>query len=269
MFTTGLRAGDLAVTGIAGLRPIGPVTGAGVLRSDFIHGNGRMTGSPGRVYLYPESVAVVRTTRAEAVRQMAGNAAALGADAVVGIQVSHKERRWYNRNLPGGVVESVASGIAVAWPDRPPRGGAPVLTNLDVQGCWKLFQSGYVPAGLVMSTIMTGCIARRLRTGPSVDALGARQWPADQYPDAAAMVTIGYRTMNEEIREQGQAMGAEGIIGVEFQRRKWGYEFVTRNSGVMCRQFKMIGTVIGTAVVPDESAARQTGLRITPVRHAT
>jgi hypothetical protein len=143
---------------------------------------------------------------------------------------------------------------------------------------------------------MTGCLARRLRTaGSSVNALGSRQWSADRYPDAAAMVTVGYRTMNKEIGEQGLAMGAEGIIGVEFQRRKWGYEFATRRSGITYRQFKMILTVAGTAIVPvrnengterrgqhllspgahaasgedDKPAASQTGLRITPVRNVT
>ena len=103
MFTTGLRAGDLAMTGIAGLRPIGQVMGACVSHSDFIHGNGQMTGSPGKVYLYPEAVAAVRTTRKKALHRMTRDAAALGADAVVGIQVSHKERRWDDRDRYGGL----------------------------------------------------------------------------------------------------------------------------------------------------------------------
>lgn len=296
MFTTGLRAGDLAMTGIAGLRPIGQVLGACVSHSNFIHGNGQMTGSPGKVYLYPEAVATIRTTRKQALNRMTRDAVALGADAVVGIQVSYKERRWDDRDRYGGLVESVTSGIAVTWQDRPPKVGEPVLTNLDMQGYWKLVQCGYVPAGMVMSTVMTGCLARRLRTaGSSVNPLGSRQWSADRYPDAAAMVIVGYRTMNEEIREQGLAMGAEGIIGVEFQRRTWGYEFATRLSGIPCRQFKMILTAVGTAIVParnehgtarrkqhllslgaqaasgehDRSAAPQTGLRITPVRNVT
>jgi hypothetical protein len=47
MFTTGLRAGDLAMTGIAGLRPIGQVMGACVLHSDSLYENVTITGSPG------------------------------------------------------------------------------------------------------------------------------------------------------------------------------------------------------------------------------
>lgn len=274
MFTTGLKADDVAVTGIAGLRPLGQVTGACASRSGFYRGHGKMVGGPGKVYLYPEAVAAVRATREQAVRAMARDAAALGADAVVGIHVSHGERPCGDRDGYGALVESAASGIAVTWQGMPPGAGEPVLTNLDVQGCLKLFQCGYAPVGMVMSTVMTGCVARRFRAvESSLSTTGARYWSADQYPDAAAMVTMGYRAMGEEIREQGLAMGAEGIIGVEFQRRTWGHELATRRSGIMCRDFKMILTVAGTAIAAagkeSGAAAPRTGLRITPVRHVT
>jgi uncharacterized protein YbjQ (UPF0145 family) len=153
MFTIGLKPNDLAMTGIVGLRPIGQVMGACAFHSKFIRGNVKMTGTPGEVYRYPTVVETVRSAREQALQRMARDAAELGADAVVGVRVSHEERYWGTRDRNGGSVEAVASGIAVAWQDRRPQGGEPVLASLDVQEYWKLAQGGYAPVGMVMSTV--------------------------------------------------------------------------------------------------------------------
>jgi hypothetical protein len=111
-----------------------------------------------------------------------------------------------------------------------------------------------------------------------------------QYDEVTAMVTVAYREASGEVREQGLAMGAEGIIGVELDSRRWRTNVTSQ--GVGRPAFKMIVTVVGTAVAPirpgpplpspgarligghaapgrkDKPAARQAGLRITPVRHA-
>jgi uncharacterized protein YbjQ (UPF0145 family) len=122
MFTTGLKPNDLAMTGIAGLRPIGQVMGACVLHSKFIRGNVKMTGTPGEAYRYSTVVEAVRSAREQALQRMARDAAGLGADAVVGVRVSQEEQCWGAGDDYGGSVEAVASGIAVAWQDRPRHG---------------------------------------------------------------------------------------------------------------------------------------------------
>ena len=267
MFTTGLEPNALAVTGIAGLHPLGQVMGACVYHSKFIRGDVKLTGRPGVVYQYPTVVESVRATRLQALQRLARDARNLGADAVVGVRVSHEEQHWGTAESNDGTVEAVATGMAVAWRDRPLPGRGPVLTNLGIQGCWKLAQGGYAPVGLVMSTVMTACTTRRWPpNAPVVDTPGQLKWENYEYEEVSEMVSTAYQDIDENIREQGRAMGAEGIIGVEVDSRKWREEEEPRH-------FKMIVTVIGTAVVAisdgdGRPAGRRPGLRITPVRHA-
>jgi uncharacterized protein YbjQ (UPF0145 family) len=291
MFTTGLEPNALAMTGIAGLHPIGQVMGACVFRSKFIRGDVKLAGRPGMVYQYPTVVESVRSTREQALRRLARDARNCGADAVAGVRVSHEEKYW-GPDGNEGTVESVATGIAMAWQDRRSKGGAPVLTNLGVQEYWKLAQGGYAPAGMVMSTVMTGCITRRWPpNAPVVDTPGQLKRENYEYEEVSDMIRSACQCIDEDIREQGLAMGAEGIIGLQFDSRKW-------RDRDEPRYFKMIVTVVGTAVVatrddgaerpgqrllgplarllgdrtaPDGDtppAARQPRLRITPVRHA-
>jgi uncharacterized protein YbjQ (UPF0145 family) len=292
MFTTGLEPNALAMTGVAGLHPIGQVMGACVFHSKFIRGDVKLTGRRGMVYLYPTVVESVRSTREQALRRLARDGRDRGADAVAGVRVSHEEQYW-GTDGNAGTVESVVTGIAVAWQDRRSQGGEPVLTDLGVQEYWKLAQGGYAPAGMVMSTVMTGCIARRWpANAPVVDTPGQLKWENYEYEEVSDMVHSACQCIDEDIREQGLAMGAEGIIGVQFDSRKW-------RDKEQPQYFKMIVivTVVGTAVVatrddgverpgqrlpgpvarllgdqtaPDGDAApaaRQPRLRITPVRH--
>lgn len=290
MFTTGLEPNALAMTGIAGLHPIGQVMGACVFHSKFIRGDVKLTGRPGMVYQYPTVVESVRSTREQALRRLARDARDRGADAVVGVRVSHEEQYW-GADGNEGTVESVATGIAVAWQDRRSQGGEPVLTNLGVQEYWKLAQGGYAPAGMVMSTAMTGCITRRWpANAPVVDTPGQLKQENYEYEEVSDMVRSACQCIDEDIREQGLAMGVEGIIGLQFDSRKW-------RDKEEPRYFKMIVTVVGTAVVATRDdgeerpgqrlpgpvarllgdqtardgdaapAARQPRLRITPVRH--
>lgn len=170
-----------------------------------------------------------------------------------------------------------------------------MLTNLDVQEYWKLVQGGYSPVSMVMSTVMTGCIARRWPAGAeSVTSLGRLKWMYYQYTEAGEMVVVAYRKINEEIRERGLAMGAEGVIGVRIDSRKW-REDASRQT-ITRQAFKIIVTMVGTAISPTRDNrterpappplspgarllgnrasdgdgmpdARPAGLRITPVRH--
>lgn len=243
MFTAGLEARGLAAAEVAGLRPMEQVMGACVL------------GTPSYGSARPVGVA-----RRRAVQRMQHAAGTVEADAVAGVQVTHTERQAGLSERDSLVVEAVATGMAVALPGPPAPPGDPVLTNLTIQEIWKLVRGGYAPAGIVMSTIADAASLTGMPGSGGQSVAGTNY----EFADVSAMFQVAYRCAAQDMRKEAAALGAEGVIAVEIDRR-------TRWAGLYVR---LIMTVIGTAIVSvrdDPEAGPRSGsprLRITPVRHA-
>jgi uncharacterized protein YbjQ (UPF0145 family) len=244
MFTAGLEAGGLAAAEVAGLRPIEQVMGACVLRTQF-YGSAQALG----------------VARRRALRRMENDARKREADAVACVQVTHTERAaGESAERDGVIVEAVATGMAVALPGRPSPPGDPVLTNMTIQECWKLARGGYAPAGIVMSTIAdAGSLG-----GTSAEGGESVAGTNYEYADVSAMFRAAYRRAAQDMRKEAFALGAEGVIAAQIDRRtKWAGLYV-----------RIILTVIGTAIASvrdNREAGPEVGwprLRITPVRHA-
>lgn len=241
MFGTGLPPKDASATGLAGLRPIGPVTGVCVYGAEYLHGDGPVTGAPGEVYRYHTAINPVRLSRSRALSRLAADAYALGADAVVSVRVAHAERPGRDE---GGAVEATATGMAVAWEGRVHEPHEPHLTTMTVQEYWKLAHAGYLPVGVVTDTIMVGCAARdRIARSPLRARLTAVGRGSRELTDPSAMVRAAYQYAEVTVRQQVYAMNAEGVIDVRFDTRKWLAESKRLT-------FKMTLTVTATAITP-------------------
>jgi uncharacterized protein YbjQ (UPF0145 family) len=261
MFTSGILPKEAAMTGAAGLRPLGQVAGTCVYHSNHIRGFGPITGHPGEIYRFHAPIEAVLLSRRKALRRLSNAAGALGADLVTGIRITHEERESddYPQDKNGGIVEATATGYAVAWEQEPRVKMKPVPVTISVGEYWKLLQGGYAPAGMVMTTVMTGCVA----SGRS---------PADgranrELSEVSGMVRAAWQFAKKDIRRQVHAVGAEGVMGVSFGSREWLADPARLT-------FKMILTVTGTSIAPlarDDDRAMATGERgglvITPVRH--
>jgi uncharacterized protein YbjQ (UPF0145 family) len=57
--------------------------------------------------------------------------------------------------------------------------------------------------------------------GRPLSTLGGMGWVNYEYADVSTMVRGAYARAGHEIREQGLALGAEGIIGVQLDPRAW------------------------------------------------
>ena len=254
MFTAGLNASGLAAADIAGLRPIGQVTGACVLRTQF-----------------NASARALGVGRRRALQRMENHARKSAADAVACVQVTQTERQaGESADRDGVLVEAVATGMAITWPGSPPHPGNPVLTNMTIQECWKLALGGYAPAGIVMSVIAdAGSLSPSSAYGPP-DAAGTPVAGASvaganyEYTDVSAMFRSAYRRAADDMRTQAAALGAEGVIAAQLDRRiTWAGLYV-----------RIILTMMGTAIVSVREPGAEAGpgaggprLKIVPVRH--
>ena len=256
MFTSGIPPKEAAMTEAAGLRPLGQVAGTCVYHSNHIRGVGPVMGNPGEIYRLHAAVEAVLLSRRKALRRLSDAARALGADLVTGIRVTHEERESGDRpqDKYGGIVEATATGYALAREQEPRVKKKPMPVTISAGEYWKLLQGGCAPAGMVMTTVMTGCTASGRGT-------------AGELSEASGMVRAAWQFAEKDIRRQAHAAGAQGVVGVSFSTRKW----LADPARLM---FKMILTVTGTSIAPlarDDDRAGASGERgglvITPVRH--
>jgi len=255
MFTSGIPPKEAAMTRAAGLRPLGQVAGTCVYHANRIRGFGPVTGQPGEIFRFHAPIEAVLQSRRKALWRLSNAAEALGADLVTGTRVTHEERESDDpQDRNGGIVEATATGYAVAWEQGPRGKTGPLPVTISAGDYWKLRRGGYAPAGMVMTTIMTACVASRRRI-------------AGELSDVSGMVRAAWQFAEEDIRRQARAVGAAGVVGVSFSTRKWLADPAQLT-------FKMILTVTGTAIAPltrddDHAVApdERSGLVIAPVRH--
>jgi uncharacterized protein YbjQ (UPF0145 family) len=256
MFASGISPKEAAMTEAAGLRPLGQVAGTCVYHSNHFHGWGPVAEYPGETYRFHAPVEAVLLSRRKALRRLSDAARALGADLVTGVRVTHEERESGDnpQDKYGGIVVATATGYAVAREQRRRVKTKPVPVTISAGEYWKLLQGGYAPAGMVMTTVMTGCTASSRGT-------------VGELPEVSGMVRAAWQFAEKDIRRQVHAARAQGVVGVSFSSREWLADPARFT-------FKMILTVTGTCIAPlarDDDRAGATGVRgglvITPVRH--
>jgi uncharacterized protein YbjQ (UPF0145 family) len=198
LFTSGLSVNEFALLTRLGPRPLAQVMGASVVRVGWqylpalapgeivsypLYGpmvtgralQNRMTeASPSQVRNYRWHTEVVceldvltdawNTARRRALERLVAEARQVGADAVVGVHLHRSDH-----DLGRGTIEYVVTGTAI----RQTHGRAsawPVLSDLSVQGFWRLHSAGHEPVGLAATTSVVFASAprytrlRRLRT---------------------------------------------------------------------------------------------------------
>jgi uncharacterized protein YbjQ (UPF0145 family) len=265
MFTSGILPKEAAMAQAAGLRPLGQVAGTCVYHSNHIHGFGQIAGHPGEIYRFHAPIEAVLLSRRKALRRLVNAAGALGGELVTGIRVTHEERESgdeHDKN--GGIVEATATGYAVAREQKPRVKRKPLPVTISADEYWKLLQGGYAPAGMVMTTVMTGSVAAR---DAGWDRIGAGGRANRELSDVSGMVRAAWQFAEKDIRRQVHAAGGEGVVDVSFTSREWLADPARLT-------FKMILTVTGTSIAPlarvdDRAGAtgERGGLVITPVRH--
>ncbi|HWH11384.1 MAG TPA: heavy metal-binding domain-containing protein [Solirubrobacteraceae bacterium] len=207
-FTSGLSVGDYALLDRLGPRPLAQVLGASVHQVgwQFLPPPNQWGGE-----LFCELDMVARAwdqARRRALDRLTEEAQAVGADAVVGVNLRRGEHDW-----AAGSVDFVVAGTAVRLPGSP-GGGWPILSDLSVADYWKLQQSGYAPVGLVAATAVF-FVSPSSQTQWTRYATTARN---QELTDFTRGFYAARETALRYISSQADSNKATGIVGVRIDQ---------------------------------------------------
>jgi uncharacterized protein YbjQ (UPF0145 family) len=247
MFTSGLSASEFLLVRDAGFEPAGLVMGSSVCHLALqppVTSVAQLTGPSfgtifanvpkdgGEVAELSRAMSLARDTATTRLEQ---DARRLGADGVIDIRVESEWDSWY-----AGALEFTMTGTAVRRADVAPGSTADdclFTCDLSGQDFWKLLQSGYRPAGLVI-----GYCAYAAEPG---SAFGNRELTG---PTRA--VYTARRLAVARMRNEAERLGATGIVGVRLD----GLGGLSRPAGSRTVEFRAGGTAI--APVPEAHGIR-------------
>jgi uncharacterized protein YbjQ (UPF0145 family) len=228
-FASTLTVSEFALLGAAGVRPLGAVMGCQVdwiseaVELPTLQPRGAAWAPKqsrryeGDVIPAPNLDAAVTQARHRAFGQLAEEAAAIGADAVIGVHdvpTPHVNDRL--RRKPGRLRSSLTAGVYVsrrlayqlvgtAICDPANRSDAPQVSTLSVADFCKLRAGGWLPAGVV-----GGCshqVTRNIGAGPV----------AREVEEATAVWQAARAAALEQCRRERDEASADGMIDLDMQ----------------------------------------------------
>lgn len=225
-FTSDLSVADFALCHQLGLTPLSQVMGTSIYQVGYqMTGYGRNTWAAGgyggggpRGELKVISQAW-NEARERAFARLAQEAAAVGANAVVGVEVRSGVANWTEAG-GNGAIEYVVTGTAVRRDD--PRARGTVLTELSVADYAKLLAAGVEPVGIVawtavhfVSLFYFQVEREELGLGAfGAGAIGGGSFRNFEYKRATQTFYDARERVMEQINGQARRLGASGIVGV-------------------------------------------------------
>lgn len=242
MFTSTLSVNGFAFCDLDGIRPITQVMGSSVYHVGFQWMPSYRRWGAARE-LETLSAAWNRS-RDLALGRLRQEAALAGAHAVVGVRLTHGQHEF-----AGDAVEWIATGTAVAVPGEPVP-AEPALTDLSVQDFWRLRRAGHRPVGVVGHTtvyyIVASYATQRAMQGGRFFG-GGRNVELEDFTQGMYNARA---TAMASVHRQSQALGAEGVVGVEIDQRQRVHKVSTGNDSEredLIVHLHVLGTAIADA----------------------
>ncbi len=249
-FTSDLSVGSFALCHELGLQPLAQVMGSSIYQVGYSQ---TMPGIYGGGFIF-ELQALTEAwneVRDLAFGRLALEAQHVGADAVVGVQISSGAREFTE-----GAIECVVIGTAVrsATRERPPDGpaGGTVLTELSVPDFAKLRRAGIQTLGVVAWTSVF-----YVRSWAGMQAAGGRGMVGYMGNQEMTGYTQGIYEAREAVMSrvsaQAAAVGASGVVGMRVSHNIQGS---AQNGLIM--SFSAIGTAIRESAANHFTAPKMT-----------
>jgi uncharacterized protein YbjQ (UPF0145 family) len=208
LFTSDLSVSEFALVHSIGLRPLAQVMGSSIYHVGWQQSPGRWGGwQPGGISQELTTLSEAwNAARERAFGRLQQEAKALGAHAVVGVELTTGRHDW-----AAGAIEYMAVGTAVriegvAAVDQP------TLTDLSAQDYWKLRQAGYEPLGVVGASsvyyIVSGWQQSRIQQGMF------SSWANQELRDFTQGVYDVRETTLGRVSAEARRLGASGMVGV-------------------------------------------------------
>jgi uncharacterized protein YbjQ (UPF0145 family) len=217
LFTSDLSVNEFLLVREAGFRPLGLVLG-----SSIYHVGLQMGRWSKNMELDVLSQAMYHA-RELAMTRMEAEAAALGADGIVGVRLDIEFKEF-----GADLAEFIAVGTAVKADEahaRTPDGfswrnnkGQPFTSDLSGQDFWTLLQAGYAPLGMTMGTCVYHVAHQRLLQ--KMSNVGANT----EIPQFTEALYDARELAMSRMQAEAEQLQAEGIVGVQLltQSHRWG-----------------------------------------------
>ena len=231
-FTSDLSVNEFLLVREAGFQPLGLVMGSSI----YHIGYQAISGVAEELVTLTQAL---YSARELAMARMEEEADALGADGIVGVRLTVNLHAWGQH-----VAEFMAIGTAVRHVGggnfRTPA-GKPFTSDLSGQDFWTLLRAGYRPLGFVMGNCVyhvahRGLIAWLAQTGRNMEL-----------PNYTQALYDARELAMERMQAEGEALGAEGIVGVLVDEASHGW-------GSHVIEFFSVGTAI-VSTNPDHQIA--------------
>ena len=217
LFTSDLSVNEFLLVREAGFRPLGLVLGSSIYHV------GIQMGRWSRNQELEQLSQAMYHARDLAMTRMEAEAAALGADGIVGVRLEIEFKEFGN-----DLAEFIAIGTAVKGDEihaRTPDGFSwrnnrdqPFTSDLSGQDFWTLIQAGSAPLAMSMGTCVYPLAHQKFwqvvgNVGQNVEI--------PQYTEA---LYDARELAMSRMQAEAQALGAEGIVGVQMlsQSHRWG-----------------------------------------------
>ncbi len=229
LFTSDLSVNEFLLVREAGFDPVGLVVGSSIYHIGF-----QFAGYRQNMEINVLTQAMYHA-RELAMTRMEEEAAALGADGIVGVRLEVTRHEW---------GESLAEFLAIGTAIRSRSGqsyrnahGMPFTSDLSGQDFWTLLRTGYRPVGMVMGN----CVYH-------VAHQGIGQWmrQVGQNVEMANYTQALYDARElamERMQAEATSLNAQGIVGAQINERSHGW-------GSHVIEYFAIGTAV-VAIAPD------------------
>jgi uncharacterized protein YbjQ (UPF0145 family) len=214
IFTSDLSVNEFLLVREVGFKPIGLVLGSSIYHV------GMQIGRWGKNQELDTLSQAMYHARELAMTRMEAEAAALGADGIVGVRLTVEAREFGN-----DIAEFIAIGTAVKADDPPPGGGTwrnnkgqPFTSDLSGQDFWTLIRAGYAPLGMVMGTCVYHIAHQKM--GAVFSNLG-RNVEIEQFTQA---LYDARELAMARMQAEAESLHAEGVVGVQLNahNHRWG-----------------------------------------------
>jgi uncharacterized protein YbjQ (UPF0145 family) len=228
-FTSDLSVGSFALCHELGLKPLAQVMGSSIYQVGY--SSTLPTGWAGGFMFELDALSQAwNEVRDRAFSRLAQEAEHVGADAVVGVQISSGAREFTE-----GAIECVVIGTAVRHEKRAGAGAQPVLTELSVPDYAKLVRAGIETLGVVAWTSVF--FVQSWAAGQS-GLLGGFMGNQEMTDYTQGLYEAREAVMSRVTAQAGR-LGASGVVGVRIGHRAQG----GAQNGVIIN-FSAIGTAI-------------------------
>jgi uncharacterized protein YbjQ (UPF0145 family) len=224
LFTSDLSVNEFLLIKEVGFHPLGFVMGSSIYHI------GLQTRKWGQSQELEKLTAAMYNARELAMNRMEEEAAALGADGVVGVRLDVNYYEWGN-----DAAEFIAVGTAVKAENGASyrnKLGKPFTSDLSGQDFWTLMQTGYVPQGLVMGTCVYHIAHRGL--GQTLGSIGQNT----ELPNFTQALYEARELAMTRMQDEAEQLAATGIVGVRLEEKthQWGshtIEFLSLGTAVV------------------------------------